>query len=200
MLRNFQANRQLTNRIEILSNADRDRLNRGVEAASDADKPKLLATLGRVLKYNRSGADTDRAALPAEDVRALFEAKTKDIIPKTGKAISIERAGVDAILDGDDEELEQLGQKLRETIRNFEENETPTVTLDLTNRGEQATTKIPPPLVRMLKRTVTPSVLGGKFTFPNADTFAAALDDLDSAVFSPFSTDGEKSCQTLLNA
>ena len=124
--------------------------------------------------------------MPAEDVRAaLFEAKKKGRPNrKQGKQISIRaEAGVDAILDGDNEELEHLGEKLRETIKNFEENETPTVTLDLNTRGEQATTKIPPPLVRLLKRTVTPVIFGGRFSFPNADTFEAALDDLDNAVF-----------------
>jgi hypothetical protein len=151
-----------------------------------------------VLKYNRSGSDDDRAALLAEDVRALFEAKKKAGKSKAGRAIPIERAGVDAILEGDAEELAHLGEKLRETIKNFEENETPTVTLDLSNRTEQATAKIPPPLVRLLTRTVTAAHFGGKFLLPNADTLEAALDDIDNAEFSPSALEGDKSCQTLL--
>ena len=38
----FYANRLLINRIEILYNADRDRLAASVDAASDGGRPKLL--------------------------------------------------------------------------------------------------------------------------------------------------------------
>ncbi len=198
LLRNLHLLRQLTNRIEILSNADRDRLTRAVEAATEVDRPKLVATLGKVLKYNRSGAEDDRAGLVAEDVRALFEARKKAGKSKGNRPITTERAGVDAILEGDEEELTNLGEKLRETIKAFEENETPTVTLDLANRTEQATAKIPPPLVQVLTRTVTADHFGGKFIFPNADSLQAALDDVDNAQFTPFTLEGEKTAQTLL--
>ena len=93
LLRSFNANRQLINRIEILSNADRDRLGRGVDAATDAERPKLLATLGKVLKYNRSGDDTDRAALVAEDVGALFEAKKTPTKPKGHASCPLNASG-----------------------------------------------------------------------------------------------------------
>lgn len=198
LLKNFRANRQLTNRIELLSNPDRDRLSRGVEVASDEQRPKLIITLGKVLKYNRLASDTDRSALLCEDVRSLFEARKKAPKPKSSRPIPIERAGVDAILDGDDEELMLLGERLRETINNFEENETPNVTLELTNRTEQASAKIPPPLMRLLSRTVNGTTFGGKFRFQNVDNFQAALNDIDNAEFTPFSLEGEKSCQTLL--
>jgi hypothetical protein len=198
LLRNLNSNRQLINRIEILNNADRDRLNRGVEMADAKERPRLVATLGKVLKYNRSGTDADRATLVAEDVRELFEARKNAPKPRTQKVIPIERAGVDAILHGDDKELTQLGKKLRETINGFEEDETPYVTLDLTNRSEQVSAKIPPPLVRLLTRSVTPDCFGGRFKFDTAETFNDALDDIDNAEFAPFSLEGDKSCQTLL--
>lgn len=198
LLRNLNNNRQLINRIEILNNADRDRLNRGVELADAGDRSRLVATLGKVLKYNRSGSDADRAMLAAEEVRELFEARKNAPKTKTPRAIPIERAGVDAILHGDDKELVQLGKKLRETIAAFEEDETPHVTLDLTNRTEQVTAKIPPPLVRLLARAVTRDVFGGRFKFEKADTFDDALGDIDNAEFAPFALEGDKSCQTLL--
>lgn len=150
------------------------------------------------MKYNRSGSDQDRAALVAEDVRALFEARKSSTRPKAQRVIPIERAGVEAILDGDDQELTQLSKKLRETIRGFEEDETPNVTLDLTGRTEQASAKIPPPLVRLLSRAITPEVFGGRFKFPNADSFDAALGDIDNAELVGFTLEGEKSFQTLL--
>src|SRR5262249_31573190 len=153
LLRNLNNNRQLINRIEILNNADRDRLNRGVEVAEAKDRPRLIATLGKGLKYNRSGSDADRAALGAEEVRDLFEARKSVPKSRTQRIIPIERAGVDAILHGDDKELVQLGKKLRETISGFEEDETPYVTMDLANRAEQVSAKIPPPLVRLLTRS-----------------------------------------------
>ncbi len=199
LTRNLNSNRLLTNRIEILNNADRDRLNRSLEAASTTDRPVFQAILGKILKYNRSGSDNDRAELLAEDVRSLFEAKKSSSKPKTQKVVPIDRVGVDAILDGDEQELIQLGKKLRETIKNFEEDETPNVTLELTNRSEQASAKIPPPLVRLLNRAITPDLFGGRFKFPNADTFDAALGDIDNAEFAGFTLDGEKSFQTLLN-
>ena len=135
LLRSFNANRQLINRIEILSNADRDRLGRGVDSASDAERPRLLATLGKVLKYNRSGDDGDRAVLLAEDVRALFEAKKTSTTTKGSRPVPIERVGIDAILHGESEELAHLGEKLRETLKTFEENETPSVAIDLSGRS-----------------------------------------------------------------
>jgi len=199
LIRNLNNNRQLTNRIEILNNADRDRLNRSLEAASATERPLFQATLGKILKYNRSGSDNDRAELLAEDVRALFEAKKSSSKPKAQKVVPIERVGVDAILDGDEQELIQLGKKLRETIKGFEEDETPNVTLELTNRSEQASAKIPPSLVRLLNRAITPDLFGGRFKFPNADTFDAALGDIDNAEFAGFTLDGEKTFQTLLN-
>lgn len=198
LLRNLNNNRHLTNRIEILNNADRDRLNRGVDVADAKDRPRLLATLGKVLKYNRSGSDADRAALVAEEVRELFEARKNAPKTKSQKVIPIERAGVDAILQGDEKELIQLGKKLRETIDGFEEDETPYVTLDLANRSEQVMAKIPPPLVRLLTRSVTPELFGGRFKFETADTFDEALADIDNADFAPFGLEGDKSCQTLL--
>lgn len=199
LFQNYKANRQLINRIEVLSNSDRDRLNRGAEAADSSERSQLLDTLGKVLKYNRSGSNEDRQLLNAEDVRALFEARKKaSTKPSSGRSVTTERAGVDAILDGDDEELTQLGEKLRETIREFSENETPTISIDLSNRTEQATTKIPPPLVRLLNRAITPTCFGGKFTVANAESLEDALDEIDNAEFSPFLLDAEKSCQTML--
>ncbi|MEQ1907443.1 MAG: hypothetical protein ABMA15_01385 [Vicinamibacterales bacterium] len=198
LLRNFNANRQLINRIEILSNADRDRLGRGVDSATDAERPRLLATLGKVLKYNRSGEDADRAVLLAEDVRALFEAKKTSTKTKGSRPVPIERVGIDAILHGETEELIHLGEKLRDTLKTFEENETPSVAIDLSGRSEQASMKIPPALVRLLSRSVTPDKLGGIFKFADSDSFADAIDDIDQAEFSPFGLDGEKSTQTLL--
>src|SRR4029453_17393066 len=127
----------------------------GVDAAVAADRPKLLATLGKVLKYNRSGDDTDRAALVAEDVRGLFEAKKTPTKLKGVRVVPIERAGGDAILHGDSEELPPLGEKLRDTLQHFEENETPTVTIDLSGRSDQASMKISPALIRLLLRSVT---------------------------------------------
>lgn len=198
LLRSFNANRQLINRIEILSNADRDRLGRGVDAATDADRPKLLDTLGKVLKYNRTGEDDDRAALVAEDVRALFEAKKGPPKPKGTRVLPVERVGIDAILQGDDEELTHLGEKLRDTLKNFEENETPTVAIDLSGRSEQASMKMSPTLVRLLLRSVTSDRFGGIFKFADGESFHDAIDESDQADFSPFGLDGEKSCQTLL--
>jgi|GEM_PF-2889328 len=199
LIRSLIANRLLIEKIEILGNADRDRLSRSLEAVKPAQRQKCQEIVGRIFKYNRSGTDKDREALLAEDVRSLFEAKKSS--SSTGKAtrvVPIERAGVDAILQGDDEELEELGRKLKETIETFEENETPTVTLDLTNRSEQASAKIPPPLVRLLHRCVTAEKFGGVFKFPNSDNFDAALGDIDKAKYTPFGHDGDKSFQTLL--
>ena len=106
--RNLNANRQLINRIEILNNADRDRLNRSVEAATSANRPRFQATLGKIFKYNRSGTDVDRSSLLAEEVHELFESKKSASTSKASKVIPIERAGVDAILQGDEKELAQL--------------------------------------------------------------------------------------------
>jgi hypothetical protein len=198
LLRNLNANRLVTNRIEILNKADRDRLNRGVELADPKERPRLLATMGKVLKYNRSGSDADRATLLAEEVRELFEARKSAPKAKTQKVIPIERAGVDAILHGDEKELVQLGKKLRETIQGFDEDETPHVTLDLTNRSEQVSAKIPPHVVRLLTRAVTRDVFGGRFKFTNADSFDEALGNIDNAEFAPFGLEGDKSSQTLL--
>jgi hypothetical protein len=198
LLRSFYANRQLINRIEILSNADRDRLGRSVDAASDAERPKLLAILGKVLKYNRSGEDADRAILLSEDVRALFEAKKAPTKPKGSRIVPIERVGIDAILHGDNEELAHLGERLRETLTNFDENETPSVAVDLSGRSEQASMKISPALIRLLSRSVTPEKLGGIFKFADSESFTDAIDDIDQADFTPFGLEGEKSCQTLL--
>jgi len=196
---NLNANRLLINRIEILSNADRDRLNRSIEAVKPAQRQKCQEILGRIFKYNRSGTDRDREALLAEDVRSLFEAKkTTSSTGKATRVVPIERAGVDAILQGDDQELEELGRKLKETIETFAENETPTVTLDLTNRSEQASAKIPPPLVRLLHRCVTADKFGGVFKFANSDNFDAALGDIDNAEYTSFGLDGDKSFLALL--
>ena len=197
--RNLNANRLLINRIEILNNADRDRLNRSIEAVKPAQRQSYQEILGRIVKYNRSGTDADRQALLAEDVKSLFEAKkTGTTTSKPSRTVPIERAGVDAILQGDDEELEELGKKLKDTIDSFEQNETPTVTLDLTNRNEQASAKIPPALVRLLNRCVTPTKFGGVFKFPNSDSFDAALGDIDNADYTEFGIEGDKSFQTLL--
>ncbi len=197
--RSFNANRLLINRIEVLGNADRDRLSRSIEAVKPTQRQKYQEILGRIFKYNRSGTDEDRQVLLAEDVRSLFEPKkTSSSLSKTPRVVPIERAGVDAILHGDDQELEDLGRKLKETIDAFEENETPTVTLDLTNRSEQASAKIPPALVRLLNRCVTPDKFGGVFKFPNSDNFDAVLGDIDSAEYTPFCFDREKSFHTLL--
>jgi hypothetical protein len=199
LLRNLRNNRQLTNRIEILNNADRDRLTRAVDAAAAAERSALQTTLGKILKYNRTGKDEDRAELTAEEVRGIFEAKKgKEGAKGTQKVIPIERAGVDALLEGDEQELAQLGKSLRETIQGFEENETPTVTLELTHRTEQAGAKIPPPLIRLLARAISGDVFGGKFRFPNAESFDVALGDIDNAEFTGFTLDGEKTFQTLL--
>lgn len=199
LAKNFSANRQLTNRIEILSNADRDRLGRAVDAASGKARDAMLETLGRILKYNRSGSDADRQKLTAEGVRSLFEAKKKPgTKTKPGKVVPIERAGIDAILDGDDEEVTGLGKKLRDTLDSFDEDEPSAVTVELSDRGEQATAKISAPLVKLLHRTVTPTVFGGRFKCPNADSVGDAVTDIDDAEFSPFDLEGEKSCQAIL--
>jgi hypothetical protein len=198
LARNLNANRLLINRIEILNNTDRDRLNRSVEASKPSDRPKFQATLGKIFKYNRSGTDADRAVLLAEDVRALFESKKSATTSKAARMLPIERVGVDAILQGDDQELAQLGKKLRETIEAFEENETPNVTLELTNRSEQASAKIPPPLVRLITRCVSADRFGGRFKFTNSDNFDSALGDLDNAEYIAFGLEGDKSFQTLL--
>lgn len=198
LLRTFYANRQLIGRIEILSNADRDRLGRGVDGASEEQRTTLLGTLGKVLKYNRSGEDQDRAALVAEDVRVLFEAKKGRTKPKNPRTIPIERVGIDALLNGDEDELIHLGEKLRETLKNFDENETPSVAVDLANRGEQASLTIAPGLLRLLSRSVTPDKFGGIFRFAAKDSFSDAIEDVDQADFTAFGLEGEKSCQTLL--
>ena len=198
LVRNLSNNRLLINRIEILNNADRDRLNRSLEASNANNRPSFLATLGKILKYNRSGADQDRAELFAEEVRALFDAKKTSSTQKPQKVVPIERVGVDAILQGDEQELVQLGKKLRDTIAAFEEDETPNVTLELTNRSEQASAKIPPPLVRLLNRAIAGDRFGGRFKFHNSDTFDAALGDIDNAEYSGFELTGEKTFQTLL--
>ncbi|GDX92033.1 hypothetical protein LBMAG46_20400 [Planctomycetia bacterium] len=197
--RSFNANRLLINRIEILSNADRDRLNRSIEAVKPAQRQKCQEILGSIFKYNRSGTDHDRQVLLAEEVRSLFESKKPSRgTGKTPRMVPIERAGVDAILQGDDQELEELGRKLNETINAFEENETPVVTFDLTSRSEQASAKIPPPLVRLLNRCVTPDKFGGVFKFPNSANFDVALGDIDNAGYTPFGLYGDKSFHTLL--
>lgn len=196
--RNLNDNRLLIGRIEVLANADRDRLSRSIETANSTQRQKYQKILGRIFKYNRSGADKDREALLAEDVRSLFQAKKTSSSRKSSRVVPIERAGVDAILQGDDQELEELGRKLKETIDTFEENETPTVTLDLTNRAGQASAKIPPPIVRLLNRCITPEKFGGVFKFPTLENFDAALDDIDNAEFTEFGLDGEKSFNTLL--
>ena len=191
LLRSFNANRQLINRIEILSNADRDRLGRGVdsgdrrratEIARDARQGPKVQPLRR--RRGQGGIGRRRTS------GALFEAKKTSTKTKGSRPVPIERVGIDAILHGESEELAHLGEKLRDTLKNFEENETPTVAIDLSGRSEQASMKISPALVRLLSRSVTPEKLGGIFKFADSESFADAIDDIDQADFSPFGLDG----------
>ena len=196
--RNIKKNRDLTSRIEILNTADRDRLNRVVEVEDDTERKKFQKTLGQILKYNRSGSEADRAHLFLEDVENLFIAQKTPAKAKSQRTIPIEQAGVDAILGGDVDELEHLGESLREAISRCEEDESPNITVKLTNRGEEATMTVLPSLARLLNRAITADIFGGRFQFASIDTFDSALGDIDSAEFHGFSRTAEKSFQNLL--
>jgi hypothetical protein len=197
LLRNYHANRRLIQRIEILSNADRDRLNRAVDSAAGGRRSVFHGTLGRILRYSHSGSEEDRGALWAEEVRDIFEAK-KGPTEASHRTVAAELVAAEAILEDDEEEVESLGQQLREAIANFGENEGARVTVELTNRGGQATMHVPQPLVQLLQWCITGDIFGGVFQVTTADTLDRALEDLDHAEFQPFSLTGEKTFGTTL--
>lgn len=197
LLKNYRANRHLAARIEILSNADRDRLNRAVERATGSNRDEFQRTLGKILKYNRSSADNDRGELVSEEVQALFEAKKDTPRPK-GRPVSTELAAAEAILDDDEDEVRNLGERLRKLIADFDENETSRANIELTNRNEQASIVIPPPIVRLLARAIGDEVFGGIFRLGATSPTDRILDDIDRAEFVPFSRTGERTCDAML--
>jgi hypothetical protein len=197
LVKNYRADRQLAARIEILSNADRDRLNRAVEHATGSRRDEFQKTLGKILKYNRSSTDTDRGDLVSEDVQALFEAKKDSSRPK-GRPVSTELAAAEAILDDDEEEVRNLGERLRKLIDDCDENETQRANIELTNRSEQATIVIPPPIVRLLARAVGDDVFGGIFRVTVTSPNDRMLDDIDRAEFIPFSCTGDRTFDAML--
>ena len=95
LLKSFHTNRQILSRIETLSNTDRNRLSRSLESLSGAEKANLQATIGRVLRYNRSGSDEDRRELWVEDILRMLAANTPvgSAKPRTTTTTTTERAG-----------------------------------------------------------------------------------------------------------
>jgi hypothetical protein len=198
LFRNFITNKQLVNRIEILSNPDRDRLGRAVTNASAGGKARFQAILGKLLKYSRSGSDQDRGKLTAEEVSALFEAKTPSGKTKAQRVVPIERVGVEALLEGDDDAVKELAEKLRQAIEQFEDDETPAQPFTLEDRAELASAKIPTTLVSLMRHAVSEALFGGRFQFAAVTSFDAALADLDSADFFGFGLEGSKAFPDIL--
>lgn len=199
LFRSFSRIRALTNRIEVISSPDRDRIGRVAEGAKPKEKQKFQETLGCILKYNRTGSDKDRAKLFFEDVSDLFEAKGGSTTTKSNaKVVPIERAGVEAILGGDDDVVADIAKKLHEAIEQFEQDETPIEPLDFGSDGGKAGVKIQSPLFKLLSRAVVPNVYGGIFGFSKDGSLDAALADIDNASFSGFTMAGDKSFESRL--
>jgi hypothetical protein len=202
LLKHFHSNRQLLSRIETLSNTDRNRLSRSLETLSGSEKAKLQTTIGRVLRYNRSGSDEDRRELWAEDILRMLEANKPNGSTKArGKGTTTtERAASEAIFADDEEEIVQLGQRLREELSKQEEEPSPRITIDLLNQEGQAVVPVSSPLLSLLRRSITPECFGGVFRSFTVDSFDQALDELDRAEFQPFLVSGDKTADARIRA
>jgi hypothetical protein len=202
LFKQFQANRQLLSRIETLSNTDRNRLSRSLEALSGPQKAKLQTTIGRVLRYNRSGRDEDRRELWAEDILRMLDANKPTAGTKArGKGTTTtERAATEAIFADDKEEIVHLGERLRQELSKQEEEPNPRITIDLVNREGQAIVPISSPLLSLLRRSITPECLGGVFRSFTVDSLDQAMDELDRAEFEPFLVSGNKTADFRIRA
>ena len=199
----FHANRALLARIETLSSTDRNRLSRSLEAVKAGDKEKQQATIGRVLRYNRSGSDDDRKELWAEDILKMLEANKLTTGGKSkgkGKTTTTERAITDAILADDNQEIVRLGERLREELAKPDGDTNPRITIDLVNRDGQATVTVSSPLLALLQRAITPECFGGIFRAQSVDSLDQALDELDRAEFQPFPVTGDKTADARIRS
>jgi hypothetical protein len=191
LLRNFRLNRQFAARIELLANADRDRLNRNVEAAEGELREHFQQTLGKVLAYHRTGDDTERGALLLEDVRQLFESRQAPA-PRAPRSLSTETVAVATVLDGDAEDVRTLGERVREKLASLGEEESPRVTIDLPSRSEQVVMTVPPALPALLGQSVTAEQFGGIFRSDMEGPLDRILFNLSKATFDPFPLRGEQ--------
>jgi hypothetical protein len=203
LVRQFDSNRALLARIETLSSADRNRLSKSLETLKSADRDRYQAIIGRVLRYNRSGADSDRKELWSEDVIKMLELNRSDA--KKGKAkgkisTTTEKAVTDAILGGDTEEIRHLGQKLREAVSAQNGEIEPKISIDLVNGEGSAVVQVSSPLMELLRRAITPERFGGVFLAPSIDSLEHALEDLDRAESKPFEVTGEKSADARIRS
>jgi hypothetical protein len=195
--RQFESNKALLARIETLSSADRNRLSKSLEILTGNDRERYQAIIGRVLRYNRTGADADRKELWAEDVVKMLELNrgggSKKGKAKSKATVTTEKAVTEAILGGDGDELHHLGERLREAL-NIESGEVDNkISIDLVNGEGVATVQVSSPLLELLRRAITPDCFGGVFVASSVDSLENALEDLDRAEFKPFDVRGEKS-------
>jgi hypothetical protein len=198
----FIANRHLLGRIEALSLTDRNRLSKSLEHLSGSNKTEFQATIGRVLRYTRSGRDEDRSALWAEDVTKILESSKKSRVnkPEVARAIGTEKAAIEAIFSDEEARVEEIGERLREELAKQEEEPTPQITIELPNRDGQAFVQISTPLLSLLRRSITADCLGGIFRCLTVDSLEQALDELDRADFQPFLVRGDKTPDSRIRA
>lgn len=133
-------NLDLVLRVSHMSNTDRRRLTNSVTKVDDSDREEREEAVAKLRRFERTGDSKILADLTYNEVDEIFSTSGQSTSQRstTSTRRDVESAGVEAIFDGDDGELERVSDEFDGKYREAIEEEETRIDLDFTGDEQLA--------------------------------------------------------------
>jgi len=190
-------NAKTVDQIEVLSRADRQRISKALATRSEKEREELRETYRRVMAFHRDQNPALLEGLTVDDVEKLLRVKQVSgdgtgggTGGSGGDTPEVEPAAraIDCLLEGRTEELESLGETVREAIESHDGKDAADVRDP--ESGETLKITYDHPFMRVVDRCISAEKWGGLFEV-DAPTLDAALTAIEKMEPRPFDPEGE---------
>jgi hypothetical protein len=155
-------NLDLVLRVSHMSNKDRRRLTNSVTKVDDANRGKREEAVAKLRRFERTGDSDILADLTYNEVDEIFSASGSSSSRRTTTRTrrDSESAGVEAVFNGEDEELERVSSEFDEKYREAIEDEEDRIDIEFTG-DEQLAFDVNDDLYYFVDHFVTDESFGG---------------------------------------
>lgn len=155
-------NLDLVLRISHMSNRDRRRLTNSVTKVDDSDREKRERAVAKLRRFERTGESSILADLTYNEVDEIFSTSSSSSSRRstTSTRRDTESAGLEAVFDDENEELERLSKEFDENYRQAVDEEEDRIDLEFTG-DEQLAFDVNDDLYYFVEHFVSKDSFGG---------------------------------------
>lgn len=155
-------NLDLVLRVSHMSNRDRRRLTNSVTKVDDSDREERERTVAKLRRFERTGDSSILAGLTYKEVDEIFSTSSSSSSQRTttNTRRDTESAGLEAVFDDEDDELERLSAEFDEQYKEAVEEEEDRIDLEFKG-DEQLAFDVNDDLYYFIEHFVTKDSFGG---------------------------------------